>query len=154
MPNCRRVRHDVCVSAHGWRGDAAHDLRSKTRGWRASIARDCSSHGPPRTQWRRSHDPRALQHVCARLFNTAADGSLLLMHVEHMQPIVQREFPEILDSACAASSVRFISGTTVSLFDRVSTGRFSGRLFYRLNVIHLCQTGAARPFVRRGGAAT
>ena len=38
---------------------------------------------------------------------------------------------------------RLISGTTVSLLDRVATGTFSARLFYRLNIIHV-RAGAGR----------
>jgi DNA-binding NtrC family response regulator len=43
-----------------------------------------------------------------------------------------------LESARVPSAMaRLISGTTVSLLDRVAAGTFSERLFYRLNIIHL-----------------
>jgi DNA-binding NtrC family response regulator len=36
-----------------------------------------------------------------------------------------------------SAAVRLISGTTVSLLDRVAAGTFSERLFYQLNIIHV-----------------
>ena len=36
-----------------------------------------------------------------------------------------------------SAAVRLISGTTVSLLERVAVGTFSEQLFYRLNIIHL-----------------
>ena len=52
-----------------------------------------------------------------------------------------------LESARVPSAaVRLISGTTVSLLDRVAAGTFSERLFYRLNTIHLAAgVGAPAP---------
>jgi transcriptional regulator of acetoin/glycerol metabolism len=54
---------------------------------------------------------------------------------------VQEALIDLLDRLQAArrpsAAVRLISGTTVSLLDRITAGTFSARLFYRLNVIHL-----------------
>jgi sigma54-dependent transcription regulator len=36
-----------------------------------------------------------------------------------------------------SDAVRLISGTTVSLLERIAGGTFSDQLFYRLNIIHL-----------------
>ena len=46
----------------------------------------------------------------------------------------------------SSAAARLISGTTVSLLDRVAAGTFSERLFYRLNIIHLV-AGAGAPDV-------
>ena len=49
-----------------------------------------------------------------------------------------------LQSARAPSAaVRVISGTTVSLLDRIAAGTFSERLFYRLNLLHLVMRNGA-----------
>jgi transcriptional regulator of aromatic amino acid metabolism len=45
-----------------------------------------------------------------------------------------------------SAAVRLISGTTVSLLERVAAGTFSERLFYRLNILHLV-AGAGAPDV-------
>ena len=86
-------------------------------------------------------EPATLRDDCSRVRDAAAGGSLLISDVEDMPPVVQEALVELLaefDSASHPSaSVRLISGTTVSLFDRVVAGAFSARLFYRLNVIHL-----------------
>jgi DNA-binding NtrC family response regulator len=36
-----------------------------------------------------------------------------------------------------STAVRLMSGTTVSLVDRIAAGTFSAQLFYRLNIIHV-----------------
>lgn len=50
------------------------------------------------------------------------------------------------DARTPSAAVRLISGTTVSLIDRVAAGTFSERLFYRLSIIHLV-AGAGAPEV-------
>jgi DNA-binding NtrC family response regulator len=46
-------------------------------------------------------------------------------------------FAELEFARASSRPVRLMSGTTVSLLDRVASGTFSDRLFYRLNTIHL-----------------
>jgi DNA-binding NtrC family response regulator len=92
--------------------------------------------------------PEPLKEYCSRFLDDAAGGSLLVSAVEEMPAIVQDALIELLAGLEAArrpsAAVRLISGTTVSLLDRVAAGTFSGRLFYRLNLIHL-MAGARRP---------
>jgi transcriptional regulator of acetoin/glycerol metabolism len=68
-------------------------------------------------------------------------GTLLVSAVEEMPATVQDAMIDLLgglESARVPSAMaRLISGTTVSLLDRVAAGTFSERLFYRLNIIHL-----------------
>jgi two-component system nitrogen regulation response regulator NtrX len=86
-------------------------------------------------------EPDALKDYCSSLLDAAAGGSMLISNVEEMPAAVQDALsdwlagPEFAPSAMAA--VRLMSGTTKSLVDRVTAGRFSEQLFYRLNVIHL-----------------
>jgi DNA-binding NtrC family response regulator len=85
--------------------------------------------------------PGPLQQRLSALFDRAAGGSLLLTMAEDMPPAVQGVLADLMDdrrrAEAPASTARLISGTTVSLFDRVTAGTFSDRLFYRLNSIHL-----------------
>jgi DNA-binding NtrC family response regulator len=87
----------------------------------------------------------ALREHCSGFLDAAAGGSMLISDVEEMPPIVQDVLLELLAGLEFArrpsAAVRLISGTTVSLLDRVTAGTFSDRLFYRLNVIHLMQGG-------------
>ena len=84
-----------------------------------------------------------LREHCAGFLDAAAGGSMLISDVEEMPPMVQDVLLELLAGLEFArrpsDAVRLISGTTVSLLDRVTAGTFSDRLFYRLNVIHLMQ---------------
>jgi DNA-binding NtrC family response regulator len=61
--------------------------------------------------------------------------------VEEMPSAVQDVLDELLSeppfARAPSAAVRLITGTTVSLFDRIAADRFSERLFYRLNVIHI-----------------
>jgi DNA-binding NtrC family response regulator len=83
----------------------------------------------------------ALREHCCSCLDAAAGGSLLISAVEEMPPAVQDALIELLDeletTRNPSAPVRLISGTTVSLVDRVAAGTFSERLFYRLNIIHL-----------------
>ena len=94
---------------------------------------------------------RALREDCVRLLDAAAGGSVLVSAVEDMPAAVQDALLDLLAGLESArrpsAAVRLISGTTVSLFDRVAAGTFSKRLFYRMNVIHL-MAGAGPPDVR------
>jgi DNA-binding NtrC family response regulator len=82
-----------------------------------------------------------LKTYCTSVRFAAAGGTMLISAVEEMPSAVQDTLIELLagpESAAGASGeVRLISGTTVSLLDRVAAGAFSGRLFYRLNIIHV-----------------
>jgi Nif-specific regulatory protein len=93
-----------------------------------------------------------LQQYCASVLAAAAGGSMLISSVEETPPLVQDVLLDLLDrlqfAGHPAADVRLISGTTVSLLDRVTAGTFPARLFYRLNIIHLMQED------RPHGAAT
>jgi DNA-binding NtrC family response regulator len=66
---------------------------------------------------------------------------VLVSAVEKMPSAAQDAWIDLLaaleSSRRPSAAVRLISGTTVSLLDRVAAGTFSERLFYRLNIIHL-----------------
>jgi DNA-binding NtrC family response regulator len=85
--------------------------------------------------------PQALREYCCGVLDAAAGGSMLIAAVEEMPPPVQDALIDLLAglevTRGPAAAVRLISGTTVSLLDRVAAGTFSERLFYQLNVIHL-----------------
>ena len=91
---------------------------------------------------------QALRDGCVCFLDAAAGGSVLVSAVEEMPAAVQETLIDLLaglESARSPSAaVRLISGTTVSLIDRVAAGTFSARLFYRLNIIHLV-AGAGPP---------
>jgi len=83
--------------------------------------------------------PELLKEYCARFLDAAAGGSVLVSAVEEMPATAQDALIHLLGALESARtpSARLISGTTVSLVDRVAAGTFSERLFYRLNIIHL-----------------
>jgi two-component system, response regulator FlrC len=85
--------------------------------------------------------PELLKEYCARLLDSAVGGTLLVSAVEEMPATVQDAMIDLLGGLESArmpsDTARLISGTTVSLLDRVAAGTFSERLFYRLNIIHL-----------------
>jgi two-component system response regulator PilR (NtrC family) len=93
---------------------------------------------------------QALRDGCVRLLDAAAGGSVLVSAVEEMPSAAQDAWIDLLGALESArqpfAAVRLISGTTVSLLDRVAAGTFSERLFYRLNIIHLV-AGAGAPEV-------
>src|SRR5690349_5237281 len=78
--------------------------------------------------------PQLLKEYCARLLDSAAGGTLLVSAIEEMPATVQDAMIDLLgrlESARVPSAMaRLISGTTVSLLDRVAAGTFSERLFY------------------------
>ena len=85
-------------------------------------------------------DKRGLHHECARVFKAAGAGSVLVNNVERMSACAQGEFLAWVDSQRDGrpdEHLQLFAGTTVSLFDHVTAGTFSERLFYRLNVLHL-----------------
>lgn len=95
-------------------------------------------------------DAQALRDDCARLLDVAAGGSVLVSAVEEMPSAAQDALIDLLAALESArrpsAAVRLISGTTVSLLERVAAGTFSERLFYRLNILHLV-AGAGAPAV-------
>lgn len=82
-----------------------------------------------------------LEKYCARFLDAAPGGSVLVNAVEEMPAIVQHALIDLLgrleSARLPSAAVRLVSGTTVSLIDRVAAGTFSEQLFYRLNTIHL-----------------
>ena len=86
-------------------------------------------------------DPVVLKEYCTSVLAAAAGGSVLISAVEEMPPAVQDRLIELLAglefARTPSAAVRLISGTTVSLLDRIAAGTFSEQLFYRLNIIHL-----------------
>ena len=99
-------------------------------------------------------EPQALREYCSSVLDRAAGGSLLIDAVEEMPPTVQEVLIELLAGLALArapsAAVRLISGTTVSLLDRIAAGTFSDQLFYRLNIIHLM--AADSPFAEGEGS--
>jgi DNA-binding NtrC family response regulator len=68
-------------------------------------------------------------------------GTLLLREVHALGEAGQAEVAQVVAGRDdAPSAPRVISTTSVSLFDRVRTGAFDERLFYRLNVMHIVVT--------------
>jgi len=92
-------------------------------------------------------EPQLLRERCSALLDAATGGSMLMTDVEEMPASVQGLLVQLLadlQSARAPSAaVRVISGTTVSLLDRIAAGTFSERLFYRLNLLHLVVRSSA-----------
>jgi DNA-binding NtrC family response regulator len=92
-------------------------------------------------------EPEVLREYCGSVLDRAAGGSLLIDGVQEMPSTVQDTLIELLAglefSRRPRDAVRLISGTTVSLFERVAAGTFSEQLFYRLNIIHLMAVDGA-----------
>ena len=88
---------------------------------------------------------RMLRDTCSGMLDEAAGGTIFINDVGAMPSVVQDVLIELLaeleDARAVSADVRVISGTTVSLLDRVATGTFGERLFYRLNIIHLLPPG-------------
>ena len=80
--------------------------------------------------------PGRLQRHLADSIGAANGGSIFVSDLEKMPIRAQDAFVKVLAQRFPPS-VRLISGTTVSLRERVAAGSFAEALFYRLNVIHL-----------------
>lgn len=97
-------------------------------------------------------EPEVLREYCSSVLDRAAGGSLLIDGVEEMPSTVQDTLIELLAglefSRRPRDAVRLISGTTVSLLERIAGGTFSGQLFYRLNIIHLMAVGGSSSLTR------
>lgn len=81
------------------------------------------------------------------LMRAAAGGTVFLANIELLSPESQTGLAQLIaeSQSVAAPRARLVTGTTVSLFDRVAEGTFSGRLFYRLNATHLIVTDVTLP---------
>jgi DNA-binding NtrC family response regulator len=88
--------------------------------------------------------PQAVETLARRIHGIGARAQFPF--VEEVPSAAQDALIDLLAALESArrpsAAVRLISGTTVSLLDRVAAGTFSERLFYRLNIIHL-MAGAA-----------
>lgn len=86
-------------------------------------------------------EPQTLREYCSSALDRAPGGSLLIDAVEEMPQPVQDTLIELLAglefTRRSSDAVRLISGTTVSLLERIAAGTFSDQLLYRLNIIHL-----------------
>lgn len=93
------------------------------------------------------NEPGELRATCSRLLDVAMAGTLMMSDVETMPPLVQDRLIELLDelelARRPAAAVRLVSGTTALLFDLVAAGRFSRKLFYRLNTLHVIADNVA-----------
>ncbi len=101
-------------------------------------------------------DGELRRETCSHLLDEAAGGTLFVNDVDAMPACAQERFVELLVDLQltreVSTAVRLVSGTTVSLLDRVSAGTFAERLFYRLNTIHFIHTDFA-PTESKGGVA-
>jgi DNA-binding NtrC family response regulator len=99
---------------------------------------------------------RAIKKRWSALFEASTGGTVFLIDVEDMSPEFQNVFVEMIDDLQRAktpsTAARLISGTTMSLFDRVKDGTFLERLFYRLTFIHLVVSDRAFRTARSSAA--
>ena len=88
-----------------------------------------------------------LKKYCTGVLAAAAGGSIFISAVDEVPLLAQDALIELLAAPGrlrgTSADVRLISGTTVSLLDRVAAGAFSERLFYQLNTLHV--TAGYRP---------
>jgi transcriptional regulator of acetoin/glycerol metabolism len=66
-----------------------------------------------------------------------ACGTLLLREVHALNAQNQSMLADLLAIVQPAEAPRIIASSSTSLFDRVRTGQFDDRLFYRLNMIYM-----------------
>lgn len=94
-------------------------------------------------------DPPTLRTAFQVLMRAAAGGTVLLANIDSMSPPAQVGLAALIAeskaSSSIASSARLVSATTVSLSDLVLDDKFSGVLFYRLNLIHIVVNNLALP---------
>ena len=127
--------HNVCVLI------AAHrDLALK-------VARDIANRDRTRSGMRvvdcDALDPHAVRAAVTDSFLPEAQaargcGTLLLREVHALDPQTQSVLADLLASEKVIDGgPRVIASTSASLFDRVQSGQFDDRLFYRLNTIYM-----------------
>jgi transcriptional regulator of acetoin/glycerol metabolism len=68
---------------------------------------------------------------------TSDDEDLVVRDVQGLSEAEQAALLKLLDTETELGCRRIIATSSASLFDRVRNGTFLGRLFYRLNVIHI-----------------
>jgi DNA-binding NtrC family response regulator len=92
--------------------------------------------------------PALLRH-CNDLRRLAHNGTIFITDIDQLSERVQHVFLESLLPGGAthgpAGVGRLLTGTTVSLWDRVQHGLFSESLYYRLNLLHLVVDSNASP---------
>lgn len=102
-------------------------------------------------------DARRSQRRGPRCSKRALGGSVLITGVEQTPAIVQERLIELFACLLATrerpGGVRLIAGTTTALHERVAAGRFSDRLFYRLNIIHIIVRDEAQVGASAGARA-
>jgi DNA-binding NtrC family response regulator len=82
------------------------------------------------------------------LMHAGHGGSILITDIEESPRPAQTLLAESLNQLRATSTApaaRLITGTSVSLLDRVQSGQFSEDLLYRLNLIHLHRGEGCEP---------
>ena len=92
--------------------------------------------------------PEQFNEQWTLLMHAGHGGTILITDVEEMPDTAQAHFAESLAQLRARRSpdaARLITGTTVSLLDRVKAGQFSDALLYRLNVVHLHHREGCEP---------
>ena len=112
----------------------ARDIAARDRRKRTDMrVLDCHSLDPLAAR-------RALSDALLRPIQPAnACGTLFLREVHALNPQNQSMLADLLalTPANIADAPRVIASSSTSLFDRVRTGQFDDRLFYRLNMIYM-----------------
>ena len=68
----------------------------------------------------------------------AQNGTLLIQEIENLNAAAQLQLLRLVDRKTGwGNDVRFMTATSVNLFERVQAGTFRDDLFYRLNIIHV-----------------
>jgi transcriptional regulator of acetoin/glycerol metabolism len=113
------------------------------------VARDIANRDRRKRTDLRVVDCDALDPVAARLALSEsllrpiqpanACGTLFLREVHALNAQNQAMLADLLalTPPAAAEAPRVIASSSISLFDRVRTGQFDDRLFYRLNMIYM-----------------
>ena len=111
----------------------ARDIAARDRRWRAGLrVLDCDVMGP--LDARRS----LAESLLVPIDPAFACGTLLLREVHALNAQNQAMLADMLSSMPTSASLpRVIASSSTSLFDRVRSGQFDDRLFYRLNVIYM-----------------
>jgi DNA-binding NtrC family response regulator len=88
------------------------------------------------------------------LLEASPEGTVLLENPERMSPFLQAQLLQFIESAAGSgrlgrlpvpgSYVRFITATSIDLFELVRLRQFHESLFYRLNTIHLLTPSPVR----------
>ena len=117
-------RSDACVMLSGQSGlgkravaDTIHQLSGRRRG-----------------PFVVTTDADGLQNAAT----AARNGTLLIQDVENLDAAAQLQLLRFVDRKSGwRTEVRFMTGASGKLFERVQAGAFRDDLFYRLNIIHV-----------------